>query len=63
VSVAIEERLFLHASALSGPVLLVCVAYHLAAELLLLLDVSTSHFTALTKTKSIYTVCTNGVRR
>ena len=32
----------LHASALSGLVLSACVAYHLVAEPLLLLDVSTS---------------------
>ena len=37
-----EDRQFLRASALSGVVLLACLAYYFVAELLLLLDVSTS---------------------
>ena len=41
-SVATEDRRFLRASALGGPVLWACVAYHFAAKPLLLLDVSTS---------------------
>jgi hypothetical protein len=41
-SVATEDRRFLHASALNVPVLWACVAYHLVAKPLLLLDVSTS---------------------
>ena len=39
VSVATEDRLFLSATALGGPVLWTCVAYHFSAELLLLLEV------------------------
>jgi hypothetical protein len=42
VSVTSKDRRFLRATALGGPVLWTCVVYHFAAELLLLLDVSTS---------------------
>lgn len=39
-----EGRLFLRASALSGLILLACLTYYFVAELLLLLDVSTSQY-------------------
>ena len=41
LSVATEDRLFVHATCFSGPVLWACTTYHFAAEPLLLLDVST----------------------
>ena len=39
-----EDKLFLRTSALGGLVLWACMAYHFAAEPLLLLDVSTSQY-------------------
>jgi hypothetical protein len=43
VSVATEDRRVLHASALSGPVLWTCVAYHFTAEPLLSLSTFLLH--------------------